>query len=91
MGERFALIGKLHWRRWGDEWVVFHDGSGQTHKLDSLAATLLVVCEEGVVALEALSAEVAEQIGVQNDTTLTDALGGIVEQCVSLGLIARVG
>ena len=83
--------GALHWRRWGDQWVVFHEGSGQTHKLDPLAATLLVMCEEGPVQLDSLPAEVAAQIGVQNDESLADALAGIVEQCSSLGLIARVG
>ena len=39
-----ALV-TLHWRDWNGEWVVFDVGSGQTHQMDTLTATVLMLLE----------------------------------------------
>ena len=37
---------RLHWKAWDDEFVIFDEGSGDTHLLDPLAAEFLKVLEE---------------------------------------------
>jgi PqqD family protein of HPr-rel-A system len=84
---RVALRSPLHWRRWGDEWVVFSAGSGQTHKLDALSAAVLLICEEGARPFSGLVGAVATQLEVPADRVLQLRMAGIVEQCVGLELL----
>ena len=90
LAENIALVSLLHWKRWDNEWLVFDSGSGQTHKLDAVAATLLLVCEEGSASFSSLVERVANQLVVPSDQSVSDILTRIVEQCESLGLLERV-
>ena len=87
--DKLSIVSRLHWKRWGDEWVVFNSSSGQTHKLDRLSAILLLNCEDSEIAVPELLALVAEQAGTANDANLAVVVTRIVEQCESLGLLAR--
>ncbi len=90
MAENLALVSLLHWKRWDNEWVVFDSGSGQTHKLDTVSATLLLTCEEGPMSFSYLVERVATELAVPADQGISDLLTRIVEQCESLGLLERV-
>lgn len=77
----------LHWRRWGDEWVVFDAGSGQTHQMDTLPSVTLICLEEGPADFQELLNRVADILSIPADEQLEIALNGIIEQFSSLGLL----
>ena len=90
MTARVTLRSRLHWRRWGDEWVVYDSGSGQTHKLDRLTAVVLLTCEEGVVDPPGLVERVAQALAVDASDELAGRVRQVVEQCETLGLLESV-
>ncbi len=77
----------LAWRRWGDEWVVFDSGAGDTHQLDPVAAVALLCFEAEPCSLAALSAEVAAELELPQDAALAETLARVVHQFDQLGLI----
>jgi len=44
---QLSLLVVLHWRCWDNEWVVYNQGSGDTHLLDTFSAFTLMALEEG--------------------------------------------
>lgn len=49
---------ELAWKIWGDEQVVYHGGSGDTHLLNPVAARLLRTLQESPSSILELSDEV---------------------------------
>ena len=49
----------LYWHSWGDEFVVYNSGSGNTHLLDVVAAQALKILDRAPANLLELSHEVA--------------------------------
>ena len=43
---QLSLLVVLHWRCWDNEWVVYNQGSGDTHLLDTFTACTLMALEE---------------------------------------------
>jgi PqqD family protein of HPr-rel-A system len=80
-------LSTLSWRRWGDEWVAFDSGADDTHQLDPIAAVALMCFEEGPHDLAALTAQVAVELELPHDETLSQRLAELVQQFAQLGLI----
>ena len=83
-------LSKLIWRRWGDEWVAFDTAADDTHQLDPIAAVMLMCFEEGPHDLAALRAQVAVELDLPVDETLSHRLDELVQQFTLLGLIEPV-
>ena len=81
----------MHYRHWGNEWVVFDVGSGQTHEMDTVSSVTLMCCEEGWASL----GDIAESLKKDLNLALTPELCGSVEsalgQFTSLGLLEHRG
>ena len=58
--ERWQLneLAVLHWRQWGDEWVIFDESSAQTLVADALMAASLMALESGPLSLVEIEAQV---------------------------------
>jgi PqqD family protein of HPr-rel-A system len=77
----------LHWRRWDNEWVVFDHGSGQTHLINPVSATVLMQFGIRQLSLKQLLDKVATDMSTTNDSELASAVSLAVEQLVGLGLL----
>ena len=80
-------LSRLVWRRWGDEWVAFDAAADDTHQLDPIAAVALMCFEEGPYDLARLGAQVAVELDLPDDETLSHRLKELVQQFTLLGLI----
>ncbi len=60
---RLGTLVSLHWRNWDDEWVVFDSGSGQTHKVDHLAAAILTLIEADEITEHELFSQLSQASG----------------------------
>ena len=76
----------LHWRHWDHEFVVFDEGSGQTHQLDALTACALLCIEDGVADSDALAARLAEHASLDIESAVW-ALPSILKQLCGVDLI----
>ena len=76
MALRLGALTSLHWQRWGDEWVVFNEGSGQTILVDTLTAATLLILETGATERPELEAQVAEELQIPD----RDRLSNLLEQ-----------
>lgn len=80
--------GSLLWREWEDEIVVYNDASGDTHRLDALAAEAFEVFLVAPADEGQLADRVAASLGLDRTAALQDAVAAIVQQFRSYGLIA---
>ncbi|GAB6054319.1 hypothetical protein JCM17960_31390 [Magnetospira thiophila] len=63
------LMGRLSWKRWEDEVVVYDDASGHTHLLEANAAEALTCLEQmgGLCRRADFARQLAERLAVQDD------------------------
>ena len=80
----------LHWRSWGDEFVVYNSGSGDTHLLDPVAAEALQNLEQESADLSELVARVAASLEIEPDTDFAAYLEQLLSDLYKLGLIERI-
>jgi len=81
-----ALV-TLHWRDWNGEWVAFDVGSGQTHQMDTLTATVLMLLETAPASQFDLATLTADALSIPIDHTFSGVLSGILEGLRAAGLI----
>ncbi len=77
----------LHWRCWDDEWIVFDQGSGQTHLMNPVTAAALMQFDTQCLSFQQLLDKVAADMSVTTSSELASALSSAVEQLVGLGLL----
>jgi len=82
-------MASLHWRDFGEEWVVFDEASGQTHWLDGVNAAVLMRFQDGP-ASQAEICEFIDQLGGQRSDALVKQINDTVSQLQSIGLIDEV-
>jgi PqqD family protein of HPr-rel-A system len=78
---------RLHWKAWGDEFVIFDEGSGDTHLLDPLAAEFLKVLEESPADVPGLARRLGARLDLASDADLTGRVRELVERFVAVGLV----
>lgn len=59
----WRVRGKLLWRNWDHDFVVYDDASARTHQLDETTACALLLIEESPISHEALARRMASQLG----------------------------
>ena len=84
---RVPHASKLHWRQWDQEFVVYHEGSGDTHRLNELAARALQTLCADALSVEALANRLAQDVPVPPDGTPSTTLAELLGQLLELGLI----
>ena len=75
-----ALFDPL-WREWEGEYIAFDCASGDTHRFDSISATLLVRLQQGSATLPVLVDYVADTLAYESDDEL---MGHVSELLVEL-------
>jgi PqqD family protein of HPr-rel-A system len=78
---------RLHWKAWDDEFVIFDEGSGDTHLLDPLAAEFLKVLEESPGEVPGLARRLGARLDLARDADLTRRVRELVERFVAVGLV----
>ena len=88
MTQRWAINPKslLHWRSFGDDWVVFDVASGQTHLLDVLSAAVLMSIQDGATELDTIP-PLMQALGIEEVPESLAGLRTAVSQLVTLGLV----
>jgi PqqD family protein of HPr-rel-A system len=81
---------QLHWRSWDDEFVVYNNGSGDTHLLDPLAAQALQGLVREQASLSELTVKVANSLEIEPDSELSAYLERLLSDFYKLGLIERI-
>jgi len=79
----------LHYRHWGNEWVVFDVGSGQTHEMDTMSAVSLMHCENGWISLPDIVKGLMTDLDLSSPAELTDSLAPLLNQFTKLGLLEQ--
>ena len=77
----------LQWRSWGDDHVVYDDGSGDTHRLDAEAAAVLRRLTEGPASGSELVAELAAELEIEPNQDLMSHIELILAKFKLLRLI----
>ena len=70
--------GRLRWRFWADEAVVYNDLSGDTLLLDPLGASIFDILLERALTTDALIRELAELAGAPIDAVFSAAVDEIL-------------
>ncbi len=75
------------WRALDDELVVYHTGSGNTHRLDPLQAELFEALMAAPASLAALKERIAHSFEIEIDGPTERRLEAALRQLRSFGLI----
>ncbi|TAM34144.1 MAG: HPr-rel-A system PqqD family peptide chaperone [Burkholderiaceae bacterium] len=78
---------ELHYRHWGNEWVVFDVGSGQTHEMDTVSSVALMHCEEGWVSLADITQGLVQDLDLSPTAGLSHSIESALSQFTNLGLL----
>lgn len=81
---------ELHWRAWGNEYVVYHGGSGDTHLLDEIGARALQCLQKEEATPIQLCRRLAAAAGLETDTALLHKVRKMLEQYQQVGLVESV-
>ncbi len=76
----------LHWREWDSEFVVFHENSGDTHRLNAVGACALRHLSERSMTAPALVDRLSGQFEL-SAPDLTAAVDDLLARFHELGLI----
>ncbi len=77
----------LCWLELGDEVLVYHSGSGDTHLLDTLSASVLRLVCDRPLTLARLTALLADRPGIPRDELDGSELAALMKRFRRLGLV----
>lgn len=80
---------ELQWVQWGDEWVLYHGATGDTHLLDPLAAEALHALRDAPATTEGLVAALAGDGDEEVRRRLSTYIGSLCARLAKLGVIER--
>jgi PqqD family protein of HPr-rel-A system len=79
--------GRLHWRVWDGEYVVFDSHSGDTHLLNQVAAVALQLLGETPASADELARRVAQRLGRELEPESVGRFRELLSQLDDLGLV----
>jgi len=79
--------GLLRWAEWEDQYIVYHQDSGDTHQLNGLAAHALMNLPERGLPSSDLTTMVAGSLGLEADDVLHSALDRALADLRRIGLV----
>ena len=77
----------LHWAGWDGEFVVFNEGSGQTHQLDPLRALVLDLLQESPRTWQETLDGVGQALALDAGADAAPALQRMLDEFQRLGLV----
>ena len=81
---------ELQWVQWGDEWVLYHGATGDTHLLEPVAAEALQALRDAPATTEGLVAALAGDADEEVRRRLSTYIGSLFATLAKLGVIERV-
>jgi PqqD family protein of HPr-rel-A system len=87
---RLASAQALHFRSWGDEFVVYNSLSGDTHLLGQVAAHVLTKLQETPLETPILAESLAPLLQNNFDEELVPEVERLLADLVSLELVERI-
>lgn len=78
---------RLHWRCWGESYILFNETSCQTHYLNHIAVEILQLLAQAILTEEQLSHKIAEKHGFQLDDEMRNYIAETMISMDELGLI----
>ncbi len=79
----------LVWKNWEGEHTIYNPASGDLHLLDEVGATALRCLESVTLTESELSAELSEQLQIENDDGLRQYVARLVADLDCLGLLEQ--
>jgi len=88
-GSRWQLTapGELRWVQWGDEWLLYHGASGDTHLLEPLAAEVLQALKRAPSTAAGLIEDLARDGDAETRRRLSDYIDSLCATLARLGVI----
>lgn len=83
----WRIADSLHFSCWGDEYVVYHALSGDTHLIGKAAAHILMALQQAVTDTQSLSRSLAAMMGVRSSTEFMLEMHRILSDLNKLSLI----
>ncbi len=74
-------------KQWGDNAIVYHSKSGETHQLNDIGTAALLKIQQQPVSIEALANHINNYYEVENPGELTIRLQRLIKEFEMLGLI----
>jgi len=81
---------ELHWRSWGEEYLVFHGGSGDTHLLGEMEAQILKRLQQTPAHIPELVTELGSALTTDDDDEPYFFVESVLEALEKLALVERV-
>ncbi len=85
----WRIADSLHWHSWGDEYIVYHPLSGDTHLLGKAAVHLLLALQQTTTDTLSLSKSLASMMGVRTSSEFMLEMNKILADLNKLALIER--
>jgi PqqD family protein of HPr-rel-A system len=80
----------LRWRSWGDDHIVYHGASGDTHRVNAVTAAALRSLERGPATAEELRNGIEDALGLDPDPALTERLLDLLWELDDLGIVEPI-
>jgi PqqD family protein of HPr-rel-A system len=77
----------FHWREWDAEYVVYHENSGDTHRLNAVGARALKCLIDRPMAVPELTGRVADELGLARSADFSATIDDLLARLRDLGLI----
>ena len=77
----------LHWRQWDSELIVYHEQSGDTHRLNAIGAAALKLLADRPLTEPQLVGELSAALAVAADQDLSSTIHDLLLRLSNLGLI----
>jgi PqqD family protein of HPr-rel-A system len=81
---------RFRWREWDDEFVLYHENSGDTHRLSLLGARALSRLHESPLGPDDLSAGLAAEFSLDADPQFAATISRLLAHLCDLGLVEPV-
>jgi PqqD family protein of HPr-rel-A system len=78
---------RLTWREWEGDIVLYSDASGNTHRLEGIAAAAFEALIAGPIEREQLADHIATELEVTRDALFDSALAEALAKLLKLGLL----
>jgi PqqD family protein of HPr-rel-A system len=77
----------LHWREWDREFVLYHEQSGDTHRLNLAGATAIRLLLTAQMTTAEVAGRLAQTPGADSQTVSQAAIDDLLTRLSDLGLV----
>ena len=77
---------RLDWKQWGDDFVIFHENTGNTHYLNLFAGTALKLLLGRAASAETLAKDTSASLSIPYEPSMVDSVNVMLSELKSLGI-----